>query len=419
MSSLEIDTGTWVEELPENTLPSVSWNPKRPLFFFFAAVIFALASMFVPVSVLSVAAAEHLNVDNEIKRLTSQLDVMEEENLLKVEEIETRKNELEKIQQNAEGEGPVKTFDALDHIAERLNQKAAEALEESQRTTETLAKNETLINEVQEVSSGLDDNEKKSLTEGLARSLEKMLSENKSLAENLTEKLEEQTKQNGKQNRSGEEQRNDDAQSKSLSEALKKKLQENDLKDMTQEEFKQLCETMKQCRNDAQRMCENLQNAGFPVNKEALEKMRKSQNIEKKEAERMLSDLWADCDECDGKNSCEKNKDQQTQRVSPRFNKKQDWATDPDALPEDTKFEKNEDTEGAEFKAQFLPPADLEAFLNSKKIGASISAPEDNGGKVSTEHGGIVKNVSETEGSAKKQTVYPQHRGAVSRFFDK
>ncbi|MCL2743880.1 MAG: hypothetical protein FWE67_08515 [Planctomycetaceae bacterium] len=416
MASLETNAGAWTKDwkegLPNSSIPGISWQPGQTLLFLLAAVVFALASVFAPMPELSAAAAKHLNVDNEVKRLTTQLDVMEEENLLNIEEIETRKKELEKIQKDAEGEGPVKTFDALDHVADRLNQKAAEALEEAQRTVETLAKNETLINEVQEISSGLDENEKKSLTEGLARSLEKMLSENKSLAESLKKTLD---KQSGENNKSGEQKSSE--KNKALSESLKKKLQENDLKDLTQEEFKQLCEAMKQCSGDSQRMCENLQKAGFPIDKEMLDKLKDSQNIDRQEAERMLSDLWAECDACDGEKG--ENGERCMSRFSPRFKQKQDWTTDPDSPPEDTRYEKNEDTEGAEFKALILPPADLEAFLNSKKIGASISAPEDNSGNLSEEQGGAIKSVSETEGSSRKQTVYPQHRGTVSRFFEK
>lgn len=427
MSSFETDLGDWSQRIRSLDIPQIHWKPQKTLIFAAVSFAFAFVSLLLPVSSFSAPGSNRLNIDDQVKRLTTQLDVLNEENLLDVEEVESRKLELDKIQKEADGMGPVKTFDALDHISDRMNQKAAEAAEEAQRQTETLAKTEALMQQVKEISTTLDDSMKKSLMEGLAQSLEEMFAENKNLADDLKKALEKKTTEE-KKNKDSEQDKNSkndkkDGQSEkekndALVESLKKMLEENNMQNLTPEMLQQFCEAMKQCQGNCERMCENLQNAGFPIDKEMLQKLAESQNIEKAEAQRMLSELWANCDGCDGEpGDCEGR--QCENRFSPRYTKPQNWWTDPNTPPGDTRFEKEPDEEGAEFKAKFLPPSDLEAFRNSQKIGTSISSPDYDPTNVSGEQGGAIQETGGGIGSAHGQTIYPQHRGPVGRFFEK
>lgn len=430
MTSFETELGVWSEHLRQLKIPQVQWMPQQTLGFAAVAVAFAVVSLFFPVASLTASADNRLNIDDQVKRITTQLDVLKEENLLDVEEVESRKLELEKIQKDADGMGPVKTFDALDHISERLNQKAAEAIEQARRATETLAKAETLMQQVKDISTALDDSTKKSLMEGLASSLDEMFAQNQQLAEDLKKALEKKAEEekkkdgkdgdcegsceNGEKKGDKEDQTGKDKRDAML-ESLKQMMGENNMDNLTPEMLQQFCDAMKQCQGDCERLCENLQNAGFPIDKDMLKKLAESRNIEKTEAERILSDLWANCDGCDGEpGSCEGG-----QRISPRYTQKQDWTTDPNAPPGDTRFEKDPDEEGAEFKAKFLPPSDLEAFRNSQKIGASIGKPDYDPNRISSQQGGAIQDANGGSGSAHSQRIYPQHRGPVGRFFEK
>ena len=425
MSSFEKDLGDWAYRVETVEVPKIRWQARRTVGLVLLALCFAVASLLLPMSAISGPARNRLNIDDQVRKLTNQLDVLEEENLLTVEEIEARKLELERIQNEADGMGPVKTFDALDHLADRMNQKAAEAVEEAMRNTETLAEAEALSQKVMEISSRLDDSTKKSLMDGLASTIEDMLAQNEQLAKDLKDavdkKADEEKKKkeggdkNGEQGENGEKKNGEQAKKDAMMESLKKMMEENNMQGMTPEMLQQLCECMKQCQGNGERMCENLQNAGFPMDQDMLKKLSEAQTVEKEEAQRMLSELWANCDGCQGE--CEGDGERKRADFSPRYTQKQDWTTDPNEGPGDTRFLKDPDEEGAEFKAKFLPPSDLQAFRNSQKIGASISAPDFDSAGTPGDHGGALQQTEGGTGTAHGQTIYPQHRGPVGRFF--
>lgn len=424
MSSFEKELGDWAIRMGTISVPKIRWEFRRIIVLIVFAFCFAAVSLFLPISALSRPTQNRLNIEDQVRRLTSQLDTLEEENILDVEEIETRKLDLEHIQNNADGLGPVKTFDALDHIENRMNRKAAEAIENAQRTIETLANAESLSQQVKEISPKLDESTAQSLMEGLAHSLEEMFNQTPELAKEMQEALDkksEETQQtkdsknnNNKQNEKNENKQNKDE--KAILESLRKMLNENNLQNLTPEMLQQLSEVMKQCQGNCERMCENLQNAGFPVDSDRLKKLSDAKKVEREEAERMLSDLWANCEGCEG--DCPSEHGDELP-FSPRYTKKQDWTTDPSEEPANTRFIKNADEEGAEFKATFLPLSDIEAFRNSQKIGASISSPDFDSDNVPDKHGGAITKTDGDNGGGTDydQTVYPQHRGTVERFF--
>ncbi len=265
---------------------------------------------------------------------------------------------------------------------------------------------------VAEISDQLDEVTKKSLMEGLAESLENMLAQNEQFSSDLKNALDQNSEEKEQSNdkTSAEEKAKEEA----MKEALKKMLDEKKLPNLSPEMLQKLCESMKRCQGNAERMCENLQNAGFPMDSEMMKKLAEARQVDKEEAQRTLSELWANMD-CQGQ--CPGEGGPMRSDISPRFSQKRDWTTDPNAPPDDTRFQKEPDTEGAEFKAKFLPPSDLQAFRNSEKIGASISAPDFDPNDVKYDHGGALQQTEGGRASAQGQTIYPQHRGPVGRFF--
>jgi len=396
MSSFEMDIGPWSERINGLRVPKLHWESRRIGGLVLLAACFAATAVLFPISAISGSQRQRLNVDDQVKKLTAQLETLKEEKLLGVEEVEARKLELEKIKNDAEGAGPVKTFDALDHLAERMNQKASEAAENAKKATEILAKTETLTQSAKDILQENDEATTKSLMEGLAQSLEEMLKESEQLREDLQENL-------------GE--KND-----AMKEALKKMLEENNFQNMTSEQLEQLTQAMKQRQGNCERMCENLQNGGFALDPDLLKQLSELRQLDKEEAERILSDLWEYCDGCNGEKGengerCKSNK-------SPRWTQQQDWTTDPDEIDE-MQFQKDPDEEGAKFHAKFLPPSDLKAFRNSQKIGASISSPESNKIGAGSDRGQALQQTDGGLGTAHGQTIYPQHRGPVGRYFEK
>jgi hypothetical protein len=449
MSSFETNIGGWSDQIKELTIPVVHWIPNRTIGLFFAAALFAIASFLLPVSAISQQFPQKLNIKDQVNKLTTQLDTLKEENILDQLEVQTLKRDLKLLQKEADGLGPIKTFDAIDTLAGRMNHEAAKAVQESERNVKSLAEAESLVRKVNELNEKLDPTTSKALMEGLADSMENMFAGNRQLAEALKnefdsepdsdssqDKIDNKNKNNDDQNAkdqnqdktSNPENKDDPSQDKksnpknntdnkndALKNSLKKMLSENNMRNLSPEQMNQLAEAMKNCSGKCERQIRNLQDAGFPIDQDVLDRLSESQNEAREESERMLSDLWANCDDgnCDGEGGgCES-------EVSPRFTKARDWRTDPNSKPGKTRFKKEEDVEGFDFKAEVLPAADLRAFKDSLKLGVTTESPALNPNRKTELNGGAITETGGGSGSAHMQQIYPVHRKSVGRFFEK
>ncbi|MDR2762195.1 MAG: hypothetical protein LBB88_06290, partial [Planctomycetaceae bacterium] len=156
MSSFETDIGNWTEQIKELAIPVVYWIPNRTIGLFLAAILFAITSFLLPVSVISDQLPRRLNIDDQVSKLTTQLDVLDKEKLLDQVEVQSLKRDLKMLQKEADGLGPIKTFDALDTLAGKMNHEAAKTVQEAERNVKSLAEAESLMKKVQELSKQLD-----------------------------------------------------------------------------------------------------------------------------------------------------------------------------------------------------------------------------------------------------------------------
>ncbi|MDR2642254.1 MAG: hypothetical protein LBC74_05625 [Planctomycetaceae bacterium] len=465
MSSFETDIGNWSEQIKELNIPDVHWIPNRTIGLFLAAILFAIASLLLPVSVVSDQLPQKLNIYDQVSKLTTQLDTLKEEKILDQVEVQSLKRDLKMLQKEADGLGPIKTFDALDTLAGRMNHEVAKTVQDAERNVKSLAEAESLVRKVTELSEQHDAQTSKALMEGLAESMENMFAENRSLAESLKNEVDdendnesadkkidknnkeedddeddENTNDNNKdeqkqdqadeettdpenqnqneQNNNKKSDKNDNKknQKDALKESLKKMLAENNMRNLSPEQMQKLSRAMQKCAGKCERQIENLQNAGFPIDKDALKKLAESKREAKAEAERMLSELWANCD-CEGGegNGSECEGDE----VSPRYTRDQDWRTDPNAKEGKNRFKKTADEDGFDYKAEELPLAELQAFKDSLKMGITTETPTKNLKRKTELNGGAISETSNGTGSAHMQQIYPVHRKPVGRFFEK
>ncbi|MDR2168773.1 MAG: hypothetical protein LBP59_01365 [Planctomycetaceae bacterium] len=459
MSSFETNIGNWSEQIKELTTPAVHWIPNRTIGLFLAAILFAITSFLLPVSVISSQLPRRLNIDDQVNKLTTQLDTLGKEKLLDKVEVESLKRDLKMLQKEADGLGPIKTFDALDTLKGRMNHEVAKTVQDAERNIKSLAEAESLVKKVKELNEQLDEQTSKSLMEGLAESMENMMAENKQIAESLKNELEntddaddpentenqkdadksdnenndnDNNEQNKNQNPENQNNENDPNKSNdnkkdskqqqdALKESLKKMLAENNMRNLSPEQMQMLAETMRKCGGKCERQIESLQKAGFPIDKDELKKLAESKREAKEDAERVLSELWANCDECSNQNSSDGSDgaEECDAEFSPRFTKEQDWRTDPNAKPGKNRFQKEKDEDGFDYKAEVLPPADLQAFKDSLKLGVTMEAPMKNSKRKVELNGGAIVDTKSGAGSAHMQQIYPVHRKPVGRFFEK
>jgi hypothetical protein len=78
-------------------------------------------------------------------------------------------------------------------------------------------------------------------------------------------------------------------------------------------------------------------------------------------------------------------------------------------------WNQNTSEDGAKFKAETLPPAELRKLKESMLL--SLGKADPKADAVSPSKGGAVRNAARGGGAANTQVVLPRHKNAVERFF--
>ncbi len=137
MATGEVELGGWRGRIGEASVPAVAgsyrWGSLG------AAVVFVAAAFLLPVVPAGLAAERPLEIGEEIARLSERIELLEQEGLLEEEQAERFDSELESLQEEASGEDPAATWEALDHLQEMTDSTAAEVAEAALAEGEQLA----------------------------------------------------------------------------------------------------------------------------------------------------------------------------------------------------------------------------------------------------------------------------------------
>lgn len=410
LSSLEAELDSWGTRIVRLSVPEVKWENKKSLTTTLLAVLFVSIAFLLPDSTIVAEYRRPLDIEDQVNQLKGQLQTLEEEKLLEVEMVESIKSNIERIQKEADGMGPVKTLDALDHLSNRLKQEAEKAAEEGLREAETLSKAEALTKEVQNQAENFSPQEQEEIMQGLAEMLNEMLGENPELFEKLAGMCEGGGSDDSSKNGDGKEGKMGQKElgtQKLDSETLKKMLQNQNLQGLTPEQMEQLQKAMQECRECNKEMLQRLKEGGM-IDPELLEQLRELDRISEEELEKLLAELGCCGDgECDCEGECEGH-------CPGRGGISRGRADAPITFDDD---EASED--GTGFKPQILPPPALEELRNSLKIGSSRTSPSLNPDGTGGDQGGVLQGGETGTGSAHGHTILPQHRGPTGRYFER
>lgn len=144
MADAQTPIGPWRQSLPEPANIGVRWRGGQAWLTFVAGVAFVLVALLFPDSWVTLAAARHLDITQDVEQLAAQLEVLKEEAVLEPKRADVLKDRLQKLQDDASGLSPVKTLEALDHLRDIANQAAREAAESAKKKTEKLGQAEGL-----------------------------------------------------------------------------------------------------------------------------------------------------------------------------------------------------------------------------------------------------------------------------------
>lgn len=239
--------------------PKVVWRSHRTLGLAAPAILFVLATLLIPASWLAGEdpSKQRLNVSERIAGLESQLEMLDDLQILPEDESESIQADLDRVEEDAEGHDPVKTLETLEHIADRLERiaedEASELTEAANQSSELSAAANALEQAADELSS---------------ESLEEALAELAEMAEQSSEACEE------------------------LSPKLQKMLDSISQNGLSCDELGQLAEAFSQCNGLSQDMLKQLANCGL-LDPSALQQAAKCLSAENIA---MLSELLKQCE---------------------------------------------------------------------------------------------------------------------------
>ncbi|MBI4747379.1 MAG: hypothetical protein HY774_02780 [Acidobacteria bacterium] len=374
MASHETKLEGWDGYVPRLTLPQVAWEGQRVLSMCGIGLVFLAASFLVPISSTVLGMNQSLDVGKEVSQLNEQIETLKEEKLIDEPKAEALEEQLSKIQQEAKGDDPAKTLEAIDHLDENLKKTAQEAAEKDVQATERLSQQEALAETLSKEGSQMDDQLLAEATEELAEMAKESLGENAPESQALNQQL---------------------------SQNLKKALDSGKL---TPEELKELAKALKNSKQSLADQLKKLKESGL-IDQKTLSQCEKA----------------GQCNSQGLKDFLEKNKGEGKGNGSGKSVKEsmKEWGRGgtsrgrgdaPMSWTEGT----NED--GAKFKEQTLPSNSLNPE-DSQMIGLSVSEPKiENAGP---QTGGALAGSNAGNASANTQKILPRHKGAVKRYFER
>jgi hypothetical protein len=368
MTEAEVPIGDWQSKIPEVRQPGLQWRGERSWGLFAASLAFVVIAFLVPQS-LANFGAPRLDVDKEAEKLSTQLDVLEQEKILEKQRSSELKANLEQVRRDARGKDPVKTLESLDHLQDVANKAAQDATESATRKMEELGRAEAFAEAMEKMAKNMD---KAQLTEAMNEmaALAKKAANEKEL---LDSGLDAETL-----------------------EAIKNST-------LTPEQARKLLEALKNAKESTKAKVGRLVKAKL-VKAEDLEKCDKAGKCDCAGLAAYLKENGAKSDLTDALAASEEaGKGGVTRGPGPAKLTFGDESTE----------------EGAKFKEEELPPAQLQALKESQLSGLSTGTPQKGKEKPGTSSSGALAGAKTGGGSASTQVVLPRHRGAVERYFER
>ncbi|MCP4375340.1 MAG: hypothetical protein GY794_04085 [bacterium] len=401
MAGLETDIGQWNSTISTNTHLRCSWQGRNWWLALIGAGTFAIAMLLLPNRILATSPNHVLDINREVHRLDTQIETLKRERIIQPEQAETLQEKLNRLRNEATGEDPVKTWEALDHIEKIVQDTTTEAAEKLNAQKDKLDSAQALAEALAKTSIK-DKVDSKTLTEAmkaLSEMTRKACSENQSVSDKMKEALEKACK-DGK---------------------------------LTQEQLKELTDAM---NGDS---LDNQNAEGRELSQEQLEELSKAISEGGQELAETLKELAeagmieggphetppSDCEGAGGGEGelvdfIEENMGEGSieELVELWRNGGGRGGINRGRGDADMTWSKGTDPKDAKFKPKVLSPAAVASLKESKLTGVSMGNPNAKI-KRSDDGSGALSGAAAGGGSANTHTILPRHRGTVRRYFDR
>ncbi len=371
MAAGDTNIGRWSECISNVPLPALRWRLGRQMTLLAMSVAFLAAAFLAPDRSLSFGRETALQIGGGMKKLTEKLQILKQERIIPPEKAEALEKNLERIRKEAQGNDPAKTMEAMDHLEISFSKEAAEAAESAVKQANSAGRMEKLAAAIQTAQSQMDPKQFSDAMKELAKMAEQAAAESEMLDEGLEGELGEACRQG---TLSAE-------QLQALREAL------GECKDCQMGQIARLIDAQ---LIDAELLAE-CEGGGEFDEAELIEALLLCENGDE------LGDLLAalNCGCLPGRGGISRG----------RADAAMSWSN-------------GTEKDGAAFKEKVLPPAAVASLKESKLVGVSLGNPtakNPSGGST----GGALSSTQAGGGEAHSQTILPEHKKAVQRYFDR
>lgn len=369
MAANETQMGQWERHIPKATTPVFTWKSGRAWGILTLSFVYLAASFMMPKQFLQPMQKPRLQIDSQVNALKKQIKVLKVEKVLGKKEAKELEAKLNQVKKQASGRDPAKTWQALDHLNQKLQQKARKGAEKALADTEKWAKLEQQAKAMTKKSQHMKPSQLSKAMKKLSKSLKKMMSTPVGKKAMTSAKV---------------------------SKAMKRAM--SSTKTLSMKYVKMSSGVCKSGRMISKKMLMKMIKAGL-ITKAALSSHAKLSAAAKKGAGMMMS----------GPSSSGKGKKSGS---SPG---RGGVSRGGGAAP--LTWKPPSSAVGAKFKPIVLSPSQLANLRRSQVIGMSVADPAKKG---KPGQGSVGKGLQKTitgQSSGRSQVIYPQHRGTVQRYF--
>ncbi len=390
MALAEVPLGAWETHVPAVAPPRLVWR-KRPLLLLVAGAVTFLALGFaVPQRMVEIQRSHPLEVTDEVADLQAKIEVLEEEQVLAEEEAESLRQALRQAADEATGDDPAKTWEALDHLDDTVHTAADDAAEDAAARNETLSKAESLARALGRDADRLDGESFEAATKKLS-----------DLLQQIAEGDRDGKSRHGRE--VGENGQATDAGDTTAAEkALREHLDACEAGRLTAGMCRAMAGDLARSRNAIRARLARLEEAGL-IDPDALRRLV--------QGDLKPGDLAAFLEGLEGEGLTPETMIEQWLAGGPG---RGGISRGPGEAP---MFEGRQTSEeGVEFKEESLPPPTVADLKQSRRLGVSLGAPAVEESEPAASGGGLDAARS-GGGSAHTHRVLPKHRRAVQRYF--
>ncbi|MEY2465587.1 MAG: hypothetical protein QOD03_108 [Verrucomicrobiota bacterium] len=149
MSEEVADMSAWQGKLPAAASPVLRWRSGRSMGLLAVSVLFIGVTLSLPNRLTAFAGRQPLQIGKLVGELKAEVQTLKEEKILEEKKAEELQKQVAKLQEQASGLDPNKTWEALDHIKESNSDLAKRAAEDGLNKL-------TSLSEAQMLASALD-----------------------------------------------------------------------------------------------------------------------------------------------------------------------------------------------------------------------------------------------------------------------